>query len=266
MKSFTMKALALAVLSFAGVGSAMAAGCPTDPFAAWSSDSGGVNSGAQLGGQTVGVTPGLNTTQCAFKATFATAPGSNGEEAVVFDSSPQHENSYRFRFYIDPTNIATSLSTINTVFAFSATAPTNLGTTTPTDKILQLQLLGSAGNVKIRTLVACNSGDGFALGRCKSTAGDLTLPAGPVRVEGQVLLGSGGTSNTGVVNIWIGTNVGTPDRVINVNNTSWSGAANGVVQATMGLFQSTPGFRTAGVNKSVIFDEFDSRRQTPIGP
>ncbi len=57
MKSFKVKALAVAVLGLAGMGVASAA-CPTDPFAAWTSDSGGTNTGAALGGTTVGVSPG----------------------------------------------------------------------------------------------------------------------------------------------------------------------------------------------------------------
>jgi len=263
MKSFTMKALAVAVLGFAGMGVASAA-CPTDPFAAWSSDSGGVNSGAQLGGTTVGNSPGLNSTGCAMKATFTTAPGSNAEEAVVFDNSPQKEQTYRFRFYVDPTAVASSLSNINTVEAFSALSTTTHGPVL-TQKLVSISLVGTSGTAKLRTFVACSSGDGFLAGRCKSTAGDLTLPAFTagvgVRVEGQLIIGAAGT---GIVNLWVGTNTATPDRTIAVDNSAWGGA-DGVIQAVMGLGASTPNFRSAAVNKSVLFDEFDSRRQTQIG-
>ncbi len=94
-----------------------------------------------------------------------------------------------------------------------------------------------------------------------TNTGDITLNVGPTRLEGQVIIGAQGTA---VLNVWTGTNVGTPDRVLNINNSAWGGS-DGVKQAVMGLASSTPGFRSAAVNKSVVFDEFDSRRQTMIG-
>ncbi|MEP6483009.1 MAG: hypothetical protein ABJB01_01080 [Rudaea sp.] len=268
MKSFKMKALAVAVLGLAGLGlaSSASAACPTDPFSAWSSDTGGVNSGAQLGGQTVGIAPGLNSTGCAMQAKLTTAPGSNSEEAVVFDNSPQKEQTYRFRFYVDPSAIGTSLSNINTVEAFAALSGSTHGPVL-TQKLVAINFVAVTGAIKLRTFVACTSGDGLLAGRCKSTAGDLALPAFTagtgVRVEGQLIIGAAGT---GKLNLWVGTNTGTPDRTINVDNSAWGTASgDGVVQAVMGLGNSTPNFRTAAVNKAVLFDEFDSRRQTAIG-
>jgi len=274
MKSFTMKALAVAVLGLAGVGSAMAA-CPTDPFSAWSSDTGGTNNGALLGGTTTGVTPGLNSTSCAMSAMFTTAPGSNGESATVYDQSPQLEQTYRFRFYIDPTAISSSLSSVNTVEVFSAQTTTGHGPNTPaSSKLVRFVLLGtsSASTYKLRVLAACTAGDAgvtVAAGYCSSkfqtgttNTGDITLNAGATRLEGQVTIGA--TGSGGVVNIWTGANTGTPDRVLNITNTAWGGS-DGVKQAVMGLSSSTVGFRNAAVNKAVLFDEFDSRRQTMIG-
>lgn len=268
MKAFGMKALAVAVVGLAGFGMAGSAfaTCPADPFAAWSSDVGGVNTGAQLGGSTVGFSPGLNNTGCALQAKFATAPGSNAEEAVVFDNSPQKEQTYRFRFYIDPTNIAANLSNINTVQIFLASSGVTHGTVL-SQEMVGIYLVASGGVTKLRTFVACTTGDGLLAGRCKATAGDLSLPAVTpglgVRVEGQLIVGGAGT---GVVNLWVGTNLGTPDRTINVDNAAWGVANNdGVLQATMGLGNSTPNFRIAAQNKTVLFDEFDSRRTTQIG-
>src|SRR4051812_30059721 len=102
MKSFTMKALAVAVLGLAGTGVASAACTNSTPFAAWSSWNGTSNTGAQFGGATT-ATSGLNSTTCGMAATTTASPGSNGAQAVVFDNSPQKEQTYRFRFYVDPT-------------------------------------------------------------------------------------------------------------------------------------------------------------------
>jgi hypothetical protein len=81
-------------------------------------------------------------------------------------------------------------------------------------------------------------------------------------MEGQVIIGAQGT---GVVNIWVGTNTGAPDRTMNIDNSAWAASGDGVKQAVMGLASSTPAFRIAAVGKNVIFDEFDSRRSTQIG-
>jgi len=95
----------------------------------------------------------------------------------------------------------------------------------------------------------------------------VTLAAGPQRIEGQLIIGGAGT---GKVNIWIGSNVGTPDAVINVDNSAWGGVGvEGVKQANLGLFQATggvSGYQGVFLNTVVRFDEFDSRRQTAIGP
>jgi hypothetical protein len=273
MKSMQMKALALAVLGLAGMGSAMAACTNTTPFAAWSSSiSGGANSsGAQLGGTTVATT-GLHSTSCAMAASFThAAPSSNGEEAVVFDNSPNFEQTYRFRFYVDPTAVKSSLSTLNTMSVFAAKSQLAHGSGTPTQQgIVQMYLVGGGGNVNLRTYAACSSGDNFLANRCRA-ASDISLGAvatdftAGIRIEGQVILGAAGT---GKVNIWVGsnTNSAAPDATINVDNSAWYAAGSeGVKQAVMGMFQGSTPFRNATQNMAVLFDEFDSRRQTFIG-
>ena len=230
MKSFKVKALAVAVLGLAGLGvmNAASATCPTDPFAAWSSDSGGANSGAQLGGTTVGNSPGLNSTGCAMKATFTTAPGSNGEEAVVYDNSPQKEQTYRFRFYIDPTAVATSLSNINSVEAFSALSSTTHGPVL-TQSWYRSTSLVLREPLSCVLLSACSSGDGFLAGRCKVDSerprASCSLPR--VRRSRRRSIDYRCGRNR-IVNLWVGTNIGTPDRVINVNNSAW-GVSNRMV-------------------------------------
>ncbi len=265
MKSFKIKALAVAVLGLAGVGSAMAACTNSTPFAAWSSWNGTSNSGAAFGGTTVAAA-GLNGTSCSMSSSISATAG-NGAEAIVFDNSPQLEQSYRFRFYIDPSALAGNLdASFKTTYAFQATSQNTHGTTSPTSRIVQILLIGSGTTVSIRPFAACTTaGSGTTQNGnlCHST--DVALPSAPgtgVRVEGQVILGAAGT---GVANFWVGSNTGTPDAVINVDNAAWGGA-DGVKQASMGLFKTTPNFRSVNGGKAVLFDEFDSRRQTAIGP
>jgi len=280
MKSNQMKALALAVLGLAGfgvAGSAMAAACanPT-PFAAWSSwnaaattcngsPSTGCNAGQSFGGRTDAAN-GLHTTSCAMSSYFTLAAQSLGEQAVVFDQSPTKEHTYRFRFYIDPTNVKSSLTSLNVTGIFTAKTGLNHGTS-PHNQLVFMSLNGDgAGNVFLRTAVACTTGDNFQANRCKAN-NDVALGntfTGGVRVEGQAIVGAAGT---GIVNVWVGSNVGTPDAVINVDNAAWGGT-DGVETAAMGLQHGTATFQTANHTSAtnVVFDEFDSRRQTPIGP
>jgi len=275
-----MKALAVAVLGLAGMGSAMAACSNATPFAAWSSwnpaavtchgvASTGCNTEDKLGGISVAA-DGLHSTACSMSSKFTTRAdqgGSFGEEAGVFDNSPQKEQSYRFRFYINPAGVASTLTSANQVGVFGAHSASNHGVT-PNNQIVQMYILGNGAsgtntNVFLRTFAACTSGDGFQGSRCSVT--DVQLPtasfATGVRVEGQVILGA-----SGKVNIWVGSAVdpNTPSAVINLNNAAWGGS-DGVKQSKLGLQTSTLGYQKDNQNKIVLFDEFDSRRQTFIG-
>jgi hypothetical protein len=267
MKSFKMKALAVAVLGLAGLGSASAACTNATPFAAWSSWNGTTNTGAQFGGTTTGAT-GLNSTSCSMAATTTVNPGSNGAQAVVFDNSPAHEQTYRFRFYVDPTSVVAGLSNFNSSYIFQASSSANFGATAPTNRIVGLVMKGNGTAVTIQPFAACTAaGAGATKNGNLCQGGQVNLPtpfAGTgVRIEGQVIIGAAGT---GVLNVWVGANVGTPDVIVNVDNAAWGTASSdGVKQALMGLLHTTQGYRVASVNLPVYFDEFDSRRQTAIG-
>jgi hypothetical protein len=267
MKSMQMKALALAVLGLAGMGSAYAACTNPTPFTAWSSWNPGTstNVGANFGGSTTATT-GLNSTSCAMASKFTASGGSLGETARVFDQSPTKEQTYRFRFYIDPTGVAnTNLTSLTTAAIFGAESGSNHGAVKPNNNMVRMYLIGDGtGAVKLRTFAACSSGDNFLANRCRATTGDLTLTAGSQRIEGQIIVGAAGT---GKVNIWLGANVGTPDQTINLDNAAWGGVGvEGVETADLGLFQGTGTFQSAELNNVVVFDEFDSRRTTAIGP
>jgi hypothetical protein len=271
MKSFQMKALALATLGLGGLvmaGSAFAACTNTTPFAAWSSWNGTSNLGAQFGGLTVAA-DGLNNTACSMAASVTQSPGSNGAQAVVYDNSPQKEQTYRFRFYIDPTNVVSGLSNFSSTYIFQASSSANHGSISPTNRIVGFVLVGDGTNAILRPFAACTTaGSGATQNGNLCQAGQVNLPTPfsgtGVRVEGQVILG---TAGTGVLNVWVGTNTGTPNITVNVDNAEW-GTANtdGVKQALLGILHTSGPFRSASVNKVVFFDEFDSRRQTAIGP
>jgi hypothetical protein len=201
---------------------------------------------------------------------FTIAAQSLGEQAVVFDQSPTAEHTFRFRFYIDPTNVKSLLTSTNTVGIFTAKSKSNHGTVTPTNQLAFMSLLGdgasgSNSNVYLRAAAACTTGDNFQANKCRG-GNDILLGSltGGVRVEGQLIVGAAGT---GILNVWAGANVGTPDLVIHVDNNAWGGT-DGVDTASMGLQHGTATFQTAAHTSAtnVVFDEYDSRRQTAIGP
>ena len=272
MKSFKVKALAVAVLGMAGMGVASAACTNSTPFAAWSSwDAAHSNNTGQAFGGKTDAAPGLDGTSCSMSSYFTSFNTSLGEQAIVYDNSPAKEQTYRFRFYIDPTNVKAGLSSLNTVGIFTAKSASNHGAT-PTNQIVYMNLNSDGTNVFVRTAAACTTGDNFQGNKCRASS-DVQLPytsgtsfTGGVRVEGQVIIGGTGT---GVVNVWVGSNVGTPDAVIHVDNAAWGTAgSDGVKQAALGLQHGSAGFQSANhtASTNVLFDEFDSRRQTAIGP
>jgi len=249
MKSFTMKALALAVLSFAGVGSAMAA-CPTgvaQPAGAWSS-------AVQSGGTVIISTPGYNTTSCKMDAVLTA--NNAFDQATAVDTSPANEPSYRARFFFNADNI-TTIGAFDAVQIFTANAAAAYPATNPTPRVLQLALLGGGATGRQLSITAsCDNGGGHS---CSAVA---ALPAtGTSTIEIQVTVGASGT---GAVNYWINNNVaGTPTGSVAITggNAGWVG----VDEARLGLGSPTLGFRTNHLNQPGHFDEFDSRRQTFIG-
>jgi hypothetical protein len=269
MKSFTMKALAVAVLGLAGVGSAMAA-CPT--IAAGNVTGGGAGGGAwfgqsQAGGGTLSIGAGLHGTTCGLNIAISATSVSN-LKGLVTDNSPQSEPRYRARFYFDLSKLSLPLSNSQTeIFdAFSNTAPGSFGT----DEV-QIFLVGGA-SPSARFLVA-DAGKTSGANVVNST-----LPAsanGHYYIEFDLTKGAGSSSvvacnggDAGCFRYWIVAEGGTapadasPTGTYSASNAGWSG----VVQAQLGLYATTTKFRQSNVSSnSFTVDEFDSRRQTFIG-
>src|SRR5574338_1636236 len=110
MKSFKMKALALATLGlFAG--GAIAA-CPSISGTSGSPGGGGAWSSQTVTAMAFGnAATGLNGTSCALQISMnsGAAPNTKG---YVTDTSPQNEPHYRARFYVNTTGL-TNLSIPN---------------------------------------------------------------------------------------------------------------------------------------------------------
>jgi hypothetical protein len=258
MKSFKMKALALATLGLGGLvmaGGAFAATCPSIT-AGNINDTGGAGGGAWSGQtQTTGVltidSPGLASTSCKLNSSLSA--GANAfSQATVDDTSPNNEVTYRARFYVNVDAI-TGLGSFDGAQIFSANSANSAPGTNPTKQILKLAIVGNGAGKNLTIIAACNNGGS---NKCSVST---PLAAGANVVEVQVLIGSG---TSGAVNFWVNnSNSASPTgSIASIDNSPWVG----VKKAILGLASPTRNYGNAG--NVGQFDEFDSRRQTFIGP
>ncbi len=278
MKSFKMKALALATLGLGGLvmaGSAFAATCPTDPAqpnGPWASKS---VSGATLsicpgGANCSGVTTGLDSTSCALAVGTSIGAGSIAKSFVT-DASPQNEARYRARFYFDVSQLVaqgftSGLKQVKIYDSASTSSPTN----TPNTEVGIFLAGGSPPSLKIN-VANSDSGSSYTTISVPLT-GASTGSTNIKRFEFDLQQGSSSgascssaTPTGGCFRYWLSdsgsaTTDATPLGTQAVTNTGWSG----VKQTSMGILTANPSYRSTN-GTILVFDEFDSRRQTFIG-
>jgi len=258
MKSFKMKALAVAVLGLAGLGMAGSAFavCPTIAAISATPGGGGAWSSQTVTAATFGnAATGLNGTSCALSVAINAGAASNAK-GFVTDTSPQNEPRYRARFYFN-TAAMTNLNVANRqarVFsALATTPPAGAGA-----EEVYVNVVGGA-TPSLRFFV----GDTGSPGNYKTVNAAFPNAAGNYRVEFDL------NSTAGTFRYWVldaaTTNVGhddtTPTGTATVTDTGWSG----VKQINLGLFVTSTQFRSNVSGQAAILDEFDSRRQTFIG-
>jgi hypothetical protein len=268
MKSFTMKALAVAVLGLVGAGNAMAL-CPAIPAASATPGGGGAWSAQTVNHATVlSATPGLNSTGCALSIALQTGAQSNAR-AFVTDNSPNLEQRYRARFYINTaalTNFTAANQQVDVMTVLAGSSPAGVSTTE-----VEVKLAG--GNP---LTVDFTIADSTSPGNYQTVGLFVPNTGGNYRIEFDLQQGSKTGANCasvtptgGCFRYWV-SDAGTasadatPSGTVAVTNTGWNGAK----QANLGLFAPNTRFRTATTNplgQPVILDEFDSRRQTFIG-
>ncbi|MHB8679385.1 MAG: hypothetical protein ACYC7G_06590 [Rudaea sp.] len=288
MKSFKMKALALATLGLGGLvmaGSAFAA-CP-DPTANGNQGYATPNgpwSGEFVTNATIASgTPGLAGTNCKMVTKFTPISGvlAGNSASYVQDQSPNNEQRYRARFYVDFSGLTSAFSTAaatgEAVLLMTANA-----STAPAGKnfaVVRVYLLGGSP-LAIRFLVA----DSGAGGGFKAISAAVPTPGGVNRIEFDYNTYPGATqqsacetgSTSGSFCAWItdgaaSSTEGTPTSKYNLVSNSFD--ANGVTGwsgvkfANLGIVGPSNTLQVDSTTNSsiVAFDEFDSRRQTFIG-
>ena len=284
MKSFQMKALALATLGLGGLvmaGSAFAA-CPTitQPAVSGSPGGGGAWSSQFITGtipayMDIDSTGGLNGTSCSLKVSLSSS--SNGA-ALVRDSSPNDEQRIRVRFYVDFNALITG------GFAVSNQSVTlhRMNDTTAPFSSDQLVVKVTGGATPTVRFVVSDINPGSHV-----TQVAIPLPTSAnnqYRIEYDMQLGSGSTTSVpglpalpagctampaagnACIRMWV-TAAGSasldtaPDASITFNGTGYSGAKT----SNLGLQSGSPQYRANHAGTVIRFDEYDSRRQTFIG-
>lgn len=292
MKSFQMKALALATLGLGGLvmaGSAFAA-CP-DPTL--NSNTGykvpnGPWAGEFVTNATIAsATPGLASTNCkmvvGFTATGGVVPGN--ARSYVSDNSAQNEPRYRARFYVDLSQLSnqfTNGSQQLTIFSAGANNfPSTASKANANAAEVQLKLIGGAPPI-FRFIVAdFGQPSGYRI-----VSFNAPTPAGVNRIEFDYNTGTGSTCAPGNTNgsfcAWVtdgaatsAENAPTTAGLVGPNPYNLSAASfdatgtngwSGVVFANLGISGASGPLQVSAAGTQLIaFDEFDSRRQTFIG-
>jgi hypothetical protein len=283
MKSFKMNALALAVFGLCGLafaGSAFAL-CP-DPTANGNTGYTTASGGAWHGGETVSSatiasTTGLNGTTCGMKVALTATPASNGK-ALVTDDSPNNEQRYRVRFYVDLSHLTTTNTggSIRLLNANSVSGPPGASTSVVT------VLLGGTKTAPFFRFLVADPGQASLF---KAITVNAPTPTGVNRVEFDYNTGTGSLCAPGNAHgsfcVWVtdgaaatgadSTPVGAPAYPLLANAFGTGAPANnwtGVKLTNFGIFTSNANYRTgagAAPSQSIVLDEFDSRRSTMIG-
>ncbi len=233
------KILGLGAIAAFGFASSAFAQCPTGPVPPWSSQS-------ALGGAVAIVSGGFDGTSCRLNSSITANIG--GAAAFVRDDTPADEPTYRAQFLIN-VDALTGLSAIQSAKVFGATTTAPFG---GVGDVVRIGIQGNfSGTATLGVRTACEGQPGNV---CSATS---PLTAGVNRVE--IAYAKGGNPS---LRVWVNnTTEGSHTLALNGNNNSWGG----VDFATLGLAAPSPGFRTGQANRTVGFDEFDSRRTTFIG-
>jgi len=208
------------------------------------------------GGRLSVVTPGLAST--AYKMAVV-GNGVQGDSAYVEDPSPVNEARYRFRFYLDTNNWDTgiTLGRFRTRLAVLADVDSGPG--------------GGPRRLLMVALRHCPSGtpgctfDGqpygivtrvfdSTLGAMTETVPPVSMAAGVHFIEGDWRRATAPGANDGSFQLWV-------DGVPSWTLSNLPNEALGVDVARIGAIETL-----LGNSGTLYFDEFESRRQTYIGP
>ena len=254
MKSMQMKALSLAVLALAGLGMAGSAfACPTIGGTSATPGGGGAWTSQTVTSMTFGnAATGLNGTACALQISMNAGAASN-TKGFVTDASPNNEQHYRARFYINTAGL-TNMTLANEQFhlfsALATTPPAGLGA-----EMVFVSYIGGA-TPSVRFFIGDTSIPGY-----KIVSAPVPNTGGNYRVEIDLQQGSPGTFRYWVSDAAAVTADGTPTGTTTMTDAGWSG----VKQVNLGMFITSTNFRANVATQPLIVDEFDSRRNTFIG-
>jgi hypothetical protein len=232
------------------------AACPSDPLRA---NGGAWSAKSVIQASMNVVSGGLVGTACRLQVGFATSP-STIAKAFVSDTSPRVEPRYRARFYIDTTEVSVlgvSGATLR-IFSVAGSSYPNGGRSDMVD----VTLVGAQPAPFVKFDVA----DITAKGLYNTVIVPLPVSRGANRIEIDLSVGK---NNPNGLRYWVnaagdGSTDANPTGVLAIaDNTAWGG----INQANLGaITASTIYLTTTSPLQHLYFDEFNSRRQSFIGP
>ena len=233
-----MKVLSLALIGAFGYVGAASAACPSSAVPPWSSKS-------DVGGSLAISSPGYDGTECKLDAALTSAAFGS---AFVRDDSPDSEERYRARFFVN-TDALAGLNVAQSVRVFSANAETPHS---DVSEVVRVSVFGNVAGTQ-QSLAVVAGCDGVAGNVCST---NIPLSgAGPHTVQIEWVKGA-----SGEINVWVdNADEANPDETLTGNTDGWV-----VDYAVLGLSTPSAGFRANQLNNVVSFDQFDSRRTSFI--
>ena len=251
MNKLVKKGLVLACLM--GSANAFAAGCTDANLAAWS------DVREDVAGTLEVVAPGLEASACALQVQ---ATASDADRARVQDQTAACENSYRARFVYDLSALGQLASAERTKVYNAQCTDEGQGFTCSNTGVIQFKLKGDNSGVgNIYRSFVIDEGVANADNRRKF---DIPVSmAGPEAVEFQWVRASSAGASDGIFRVWWGGN--TTEASPDLEYTDLDNFDNCITQTNMGNIKANATFAAGKNGVNMIFDEFESRRQTGIG-
>jgi len=201
--------------------------------------------------------PGFEGTDCKILMNASAGGTSNDTDiARLKDVSPSCETSFRARFLVDFDELGVlDDNQRNKLYTAQCVPAQNGGTCTGTG-VIQFKVRGNSGVNDINGFVSDVNQPDL---RSRFT---LPIQAGVNTYEVQWIQASAPGASDGEFRAWANnTTLGSPDvSITNLNNNGYC-----IDQVNLGMFKPTRAWANNKTGLNIAIDEYESRRQTPIG-
>jgi len=201
--------------------------------------------------------PGFEGTDCKLLVNAtAGGTGSNTDIARLQDRSPSCETSFRARFLVDFDALGVLANNQrNKLYTAQCVPAQNGGTCTGTG-VIQYKIRGNGGTNDIQAWVSDENQPDLR------NRFNLPVQAGVNTYELQWVQATAPGASNGIFRAWANNStLGSPDvEITNLKNSGYC-----IDQVNLGMFKPTRAWANNKTGLNIGIDEYESRRQTPIG-